>query len=90
MITKETAQTLGYGTTLHCCIKHECSKTVGPRGGITENITRVRVSGSCKTWKTRPNEYHLPIKWGLRESYWIDEDNNRSFHLPSECEVSQF
>jgi len=26
---------------------------------------RVRVNGKCKTWKTRPNEFALPVKYGL-------------------------
>lgn len=36
---------------------------------------RVRVTGRCKTWKTRPLEFRLPVKYGLRESTAITEDN---------------
>jgi hypothetical protein len=26
---------------------------------------RVRVTGKCQTWKTRPGEFRLPVKQGL-------------------------
>ena len=74
----------------HYTGRHDCSRTLGPRGGVTENITRVRQSGSMKTWKTRPNDFHLPVKYGMYESAWIDQDNAGQFHLASECEVSSF
>lgn len=34
-----------------------------------------RVSGSCRVWKTRPNEFKLPVKYGLRTSFYITNDN---------------
>lgn len=36
---------------------------------------RVRVSGKCKTWRTRPNEYRLPVKFGLYQSLYITHAN---------------
>jgi len=36
---------------------------------------RVRVSGKCKTWKTRPNEFRLPVKYGFSENLYITHDN---------------
>lgn len=36
---------------------------------------RVRVSGRCKTWATRPDEYRLPVKYGLYQSLAITERN---------------
>lgn len=36
---------------------------------------RVRVSGRCKTWKTRPDEFSLPVKYGLYESGYITQSN---------------
>lgn len=35
----------------------------------------VRVNGKVKTWKTRPNEFMLPIKRELREFGYITEQN---------------
>lgn len=34
---------------------------------------RVRVSGKCKTWKTRPNEFKLPVKYGLNKNLYITD-----------------
>ena len=36
---------------------------------------RCRATGKCKVWKTRPSEFRLPVKRGLRESFYIDNDN---------------
>lgn len=36
---------------------------------------RVRVSGKCKTWKTRPNEFRLPVKFGLYQNLAITHWN---------------
>jgi hypothetical protein len=32
---------------------------------------RVRSSGKCQTWKTRPEEFKLPVKYGMYESSYI-------------------
>lgn len=36
---------------------------------------RVRVTGKCKTWKTQPFDFKLPVKFGLNESLYIDPSN---------------
>ncbi len=36
---------------------------------------RCRASGKCQTWKTRPNEFKLPVKHGLRDSFYITPEN---------------
>lgn len=36
---------------------------------------RVRVSGKCYTWKTRPTHFSLPVKYGLYSSLRIDHNN---------------
>lgn len=36
---------------------------------------RWRANGKCKTWKTRPNDFRLPIKHGLRDHGYLDQDN---------------
>lgn len=36
---------------------------------------RVRVTGKCKIWKTRPFEFRLPVKYGLYQSGYITHDN---------------
>lgn len=40
---------------------------------------RVRVTGRCKTWKTRENEFRLPVKYGLYQSDAITQDNNEQW-----------
>lgn len=40
---------------------------------------RVRVSGKCQTWKTRPDEFKLPVKYGLYQSFYITNANAGEF-----------
>lgn len=88
MVTKEQALSLSYGAEVHYTGRHECARTVGPRGGITEKITRCRVTGACKTWKRIPVRFRLPVKWGLRTSGAIEEGNAYEWHLASECPLA--
>lgn len=36
---------------------------------------RCRKSGQMKTWKTRPEEYSQPVKYGLKESFRLTPAN---------------
>jgi len=36
---------------------------------------RCRVNGKCKTWKTRPADFRLPVKHGLYEYFYITPEN---------------
>lgn len=36
---------------------------------------RCRVNGQCKTWKTKPGEFRLPVKHGLRQCFYITNSN---------------
>ena len=89
MITKEQAINLHYGEGLHYTGKHECTRNIGPRGGVTEDITNVRVSGKCKTWKRDKARFHVPVKYGLYEHSWIDQDNGKDFHLLKDCPINE-
>ncbi len=42
-----------------------------------DNLTpmRVRVTGKCKTWKTRPTEFKLPVARGMYERGYITHEN---------------
>jgi len=82
MVTKEQVLINEH---FHCETIRKCSKHIGPRGGVTESIVNVRASGKCKTWKRDPNRFHRPVKFGLYESFWIDETNGNAFHLPENC-----
>jgi hypothetical protein len=37
---------------------------------------RCRKNGQLKLWKTRPTEFRLPVKYGLREYFYITEFNS--------------
>jgi hypothetical protein len=47
---------------------------------------RVRVTGKCKTWKTRPDEFRLPFKYGLYQYGYIDEVNKDEWFVGYGCE----
>lgn len=36
---------------------------------------RCRAMGECKTWKTRPDEFKLPVKHGMYQSFYITDTN---------------
>ena len=55
MVTLQEAKNLSYGDMLHHTINKNADGT--PQ--------RWRVNGKPKTWKTRPNEVKVPLKYGL-------------------------
>lgn len=42
---------------------------------------RRRASGKLKTWKTRVNAFKLPVKYGLRTSFYITNENAHEWNL---------
>lgn len=86
MITKEQAIQAGerQGTEFHA---GRCFRLIGPRGGVTNRVTVYRSNGKCKTWKTRPEDFSLPIKHGFNGPYaYITNQNAGHFHLAEDCE----
>lgn len=72
MITKEVAEKLKHGTELFSSLQKDS------RG----NPSKVRVTGKCHTWKTRPDDFSLPVKFGLYESFRIVNDEfAKHWHL---------
>lgn len=65
MITKEIAMTATYRQEFHHI------SYLNSDG----SPMRCRVNGACKTWKTRPAEFRLPVKHGLRQCFYITQDN---------------
>ena len=65
MITKTIAINLINGTTLY-------HKTLKDSRGFPRQC---RVNGKCKVWKTRPEEFKLPVKAGLYEYGYISNFN---------------
>lgn len=81
MITKqqaETADVFHYGT---------CRVSEGPRGGLTTEIVRWRRNGATQTWRTRPGEFRVPVKFGMRDYGSIDQRNAGDFHTEADCPV---
>lgn len=44
-----------------------------------------RRNGQTKLWKTRPDEFRTPVKYGLYDYFYIDQHNAHQFHVESEC-----
>lgn len=67
-----------------------CTRTHGPRGGERETVVRYRRMGATRTWKTRPDDFRVPVKFGMRarDSWAITPDNADEFHVLSECPLN--
>lgn len=57
------------------------------RPGNRNGCEKWRRNGATKTWKTRPDEFRIPVKHGLRDHGYITEAiaAQESLHLASEC-----
>ena len=54
-----------------------------------EHIVRWRVNGALKLWKRDPARFRLPIKYGLRSCWYIDEFNADLYHWAEDCPLDQ-
>lgn len=45
---------------------------------------RCRANGVCKTWKRRPADYQLPVKHGMRDCFYITQDNAADWEITDE------
>jgi hypothetical protein len=61
-----------------------CTRTIGPRGGIKEDIEVWRRNGKTKTWKRAPDDFVIPVKYGLRSYGSITPDSD--VHTVTQCE----
>lgn len=73
-ITLEEAKNLSYRTVLHHVVERNADGT--PQ--------RWRVNGKPKTWKTRPDEVRVPLKYGLRGHGYLTEHDLDDFALSAE------
>ena len=62
MITKN--QAINFHNFIHATLKNADNSPM-----------RCRASGKCKTWKTRPKEFKLPVKHGLYDNGYITNEN---------------
>lgn len=42
---------------------------------------RARRNGTTKVWKTRPNEFKIPAKYGLKQCFYITQDNCHEWRI---------
>lgn len=82
MLTKEQALT---AREFHV---GECTRTEGPRGGVTVKQEVWRRSGQTKTWKTRPDDFEIPVKFGLYRSARITH-RDTNVHVPADCPLNK-
>jgi hypothetical protein len=73
-VTKNELFTLACGTILHHV------KAINADG----TPLRARVNGRMKVWKTRPNEFRLPMKYGLLTCFYITQSNAHEWVLPED------
>lgn len=85
MITKQQAETMGHGTRLYFSDTYNHSAAAGATQyrnyngsiqtiGVREEgnkIREMRVTGKVKTWKTRPEDFKIPVKYGLYQSAYV-------------------
>ena len=74
-------------TTIHIFHIGNCTRTVGPRGGVKATIVECRRNGQVKTWKTRPDDFSLPVKRGLYDHGYITHFDNARFHTSTDCPI---
>ena len=67
------------GCRLECAVTYGKTGKAQPRASIFE----WRRNGATKTWKTRPNEYRIPVKYGIRDYRYITQDDH--VHLAKDC-----
>lgn len=83
MITKAQAMTAEH---FHA---GDCKRTIGPRGGVTEKIEAWRRNGRTQTWKTRPEDFRVPIKHGLYAYSEITPRNAHMLHTAEDCPLAE-
>lgn len=88
MVTKEQAMTATnfiqvaqFNGTIKCQYN---MKQIFVADGTTSELTkpnRWRANGKCKTWKRSPEKFQLPIKYGLYDYGYINEENCHLFEV---------
>jgi len=74
ILTKEIAEKLTHRQELYHVSKLSSGGT----------MVRCRVNGKCNVWKTRPSEFRLPVKHGLRDCFYITNLNCGEWQIVAE------
>lgn len=81
MITKEQALTAEYFHENHSAVIK-----VGPRGGLVyPKVYNWHRNGKTKTWKTQPDRFEVPIKYGMRSYGHLTNNDAHMFHTAENC-----
>ena len=67
----------------------QCTCKVGPRNGRYYSQEIWRINGRIKTWKTRPLDFKIPIKFGLYDYGYITPENCHLFHSSESCQIKE-
>lgn len=69
-----------------------CGVKRGPRGGIKVTQIVWRRNGKTKTWKTRPDEWTIPVKNGLKTCGYLTQTHAAAYHVADDpvCPVFRF
>ena len=54
-------------------------------GDCSGRVERWRRNGVTQTWKTRPDEFRTPIKFGLYAYSQLTHHNAADFHTEDDC-----
>ena len=82
-VTKEQA--------LRCNEFHSepCAVTIGPKGGVKVEQRIWRRNGQTKTWKTRPNEFSVPVKYGNKTYDYVNNSTEKHVHTAEDCPMER-
>ena len=79
--TTINSETIHNASVVYVHITDERSKA---KPGATR-VVSARRNGVTKTWKTRPGQFRAPFKYGLRECFYITQDNAHRFFLTEDA-----
>lgn len=69
----------------------ECRLIIGPKGGQRIKQDVWRRNGETKLWKKRPEEFSVPLKWGMgynrRQYTYLTQDDAKDWHTVGECNM---
>lgn len=67
----------------------QCTRRVGPRGGVYVKTDVWRRNGRTRTWKTRPGAFEVPVKRGLYDYGVIRHTDAQYWHTRETCPLEQ-
>ena len=50
---------------------------------------RWRINGKTKVWKTRPDDFEVPLKYGMYDHGYLSQNNASVYHLTEEQAIER-